>query len=174
MKKSLICLLLVSLLAACASQQPPVAIIDYEPQAVIKTSETGDAPPTAPAHPHVGALDPVDEPNSILAKRSVYYPFDVYTVQDNGKPVVQAHAQYLNEQANRKVRLEGNCDERGSNEYNLALGQRRADGVQKMLQLGGVKDRQIDAVSYGEEKPTATGHDEASWGQNRRTDLNYR
>jgi peptidoglycan-associated lipoprotein len=87
---------------------------------------------------------------------------------------VQAHAQYLSSHANRKVRLEGNCDERGSTEYNLGLGQRRADGVKKMLQVGGVKDSQIDAVSYGEEKPRATGHDETSWAQNRRTDLNYR
>jgi peptidoglycan-associated lipoprotein len=70
------------------------------------------------------------------------------------------------------VRLDGNC-ECGSNEYNLALGQRRADGVKKMLELGGAKSAQMDSVSYGEEKPKASAHDEASWAQNRRTDLNY-
>jgi peptidoglycan-associated lipoprotein len=74
---------------------------------------------------------------------------------------------------NRKVRLEGNCDERGSNEYNLGLGQRRADGVKKMLVLSGANSSQLDSISYGEEKPRASGHDEASWAQNRRTDINY-
>jgi peptidoglycan-associated lipoprotein len=119
------------------------------------------------------AADAQSAAAGLLSKRSVYYPLDVYVVQDADKPVVQAHAQYLSEHPNIKVRLEGNCDERGSTEYNLALGQRRADGVKKMLLLGGVKDSQIEAVSYGEERPKATGHDEASWAQNRRTDLNY-
>lgn len=118
--------------------------------------------------------DPLNDPNSILAKRSTYYPFDVYAVQDADKPAVQAHAQYLGEHSNRKMKLEGNCDERGSNEYNLALGQRRADGVKKMLQLGGAKDSQLDAVSYGEEKPRLACHEEKCWKENRRTDLNYR
>jgi peptidoglycan-associated lipoprotein len=71
------------------------------------------------------------------------------------------------------VRLEGNCDERGSNEYNLSLGQRRADGVKKMLELGGAKTGQVESTSYGEEMPKASGHDESSWSQNRRTDLRY-
>jgi peptidoglycan-associated lipoprotein len=79
----------------------------------------------------------------------------------------------LGDNAARTVKLEGNCDERGSNEYNLGLGQRRADGVQKMLELGGAKTAQLTSVSYGEEKPKASSHDEASWSQNRRTDLNY-
>jgi peptidoglycan-associated lipoprotein len=98
----------------------------------------------------------------------------VSAVQDADKPLVQAHAKYLADHPARKVRLEGNCDERGSNEYNLALGQRRADGVQKMLELGGAKPGQSSSVSYGEELPKASGHDEASWQQNRRTDLNYK
>ncbi len=119
------------------------------------------------------AIDSLNDPNIILIKRSVYYPFDVAAVQDADKPIVQAHARYLSGHANRKVRLEGNCDERGSNEYNLGLGQRRADGVKKMLELGGANAEQTETVSYGEERPKATGHDEASWKQNRRTDINY-
>ena len=86
---------------------------------------------------------------------------------------MQAHAEYLAKHPNRNVRLEGNADERGSIEYNLALGQRRADGVKKMLLVGGAKEGQIESVSYGEEKPVATAHNEAAWSQNRRTDLNY-
>ena len=119
------------------------------------------------------SVDPLNDPGSILAKRSVFYPFDVAVVQADDSAIVEAHAKYLSEHSDRKVRLEGNCDERGSDEYNLALGQRRADGVKKLLLAGGVKDSQVSTASYGEEKPKATGHDEASWSQNRRTDLNY-
>lgn len=177
MKKLLIGVLLINLLAACASQKPPAPIGEVDKKGSqpsdVGTQGAVEAAP-APAPAPMVAVDPLNDPNSTLAKRSVYYPFDVYVVQDADKPIVQAHAQYLNSHANRNVRLEGNCDERGSNEYNLALGQRRADGVKKMLQVGGVKDSQIEAVSYGEEKPKAAGHDETSWAQNRRTDLNYR
>ena len=109
----------------------------------------------------------------MLAKRSVYYLKDVDAVQEQDKRTVQAYAKYLAEHPNRSVRLEGHADERGSSEYNLALGQRRAEGVKKMLLVGGVKDGQIESVSYGEEKPMSTAHDETAWSQNRRTDLIY-
>ncbi len=167
MNKLVISIVLVNLLAACASEKPKEAAPAPAPA---PKAETPKAAPVAPAKV---AVDPLDDPASILAKRSVYYPFDVAAVQDADKPVVQAHARYLGEHPGRKVRLEGNCDERGSNEYNLGLGQRRADGVNKMLVLGGAKESQLESVSYGEEKPRASGHDEASWSQNRRTDLNY-
>ncbi len=167
MNKLVISIVLVNLLAACASEKPKEAAPAPAP------APKAEAPKAAPVTPAKAAVDPLDDPASILAKRSVYYPFDVAAVQDADKPVVQAHAGYLGEHPGRKVRLEGNCDERGSNEYNLGLGQRRADGVNKMLVLGGAKESQLESVSYGEEKPRASGHDEASWSQNRRTDLNY-
>ncbi len=173
MKKLLIGVLLVNLLAACASQKPKEAVVEAKPAPVAETPRAVEAVPVPAPAPMV-AVDPLNDPNSILAKRSTYYPFDVYVVQDADKPIVQAHAQYMSEHANRKVRLEGNCDERGSTEYNLGLGQRRADGVKKMLQVGGVKDGQIETVSYGEEKPRLTCHEEKCWKENRRTDLNYR
>ncbi|TAN75073.1 MAG: peptidoglycan-associated lipoprotein Pal [Gallionella sp.] len=175
MKKIVVSIILLNLLAACASQKPqePAAPAPVTTAPAPAPAAPPAAAVTAPAPVAQIAVDPLNDPSSILAKRSVYYPFDVAVVQDNDKPIVQAHAKYLSEHANRKVRLEGNCDERGSNEYNLGLGQRRADGVKKMLMLGGVKDGQLDSVSYGEEKPRASGHDEASWSQNRRTDLNY-
>ena len=173
MKKLIIGIVLVNLLAACASEpkKEPVAAAPAAPASA--PAAKAEAPKVAPAAPVETAADPLNDPTGILAKRSVYYPFDVAVVQDEDKPVVQAHAKYLSEHANRKVRLEGNCDERGSNEYNLGLGQRRADGVKKMLELGGASADQLESVSYGEEKPRASGHDEASWSQNRRTDLNY-
>ena len=168
MKKLVISIVLLNLLAACASEKPkeveaPVPV----PAPVVA------APEATPAPAAVVEVDPLNDQSSILAKRSFYYPFDVSAVQDADKPAVAAHAKYLSEHADRKVRVEGNADERGSNEYNLALGQRRADGVKKMLVLGGAKASQIEIASYGEEKPKATGHDETSWSQNRRTDIKY-
>ena len=109
----------------------------------------------------------------MLAKRVIYYPTDIDTISEQDKLIVQAHAEYLAKHSSLSVRLEGNADERGSSEYNLALGQRRADGVKKMLLMGGVREGQIESVSYGEEKPKGRTHDESSWSQNRRTDLNY-
>ena len=164
MKKLFISFVLVNLLAACASEKPkePVAAAP-EPVHVV----------TAPAPAPAVEVDPLNDPANILAKRSIYFPFDVSAVQEADKPVVLAHAKYLSEHPDRKVRVEGNADERGSNEYNLALGQRRADSVKKMLELGGAKASQIDTVSYGEEKPRCTDHNEACWKQNRRSDIKY-
>ena len=164
MKKLIISIVLVNLLAGCASEPK-------KEEAAPAPAPKAEAPKQAPVAKT--EVDPLNDPASILAKRSVYYPFDVAVVQDEDKPMVQAHAKYLSEHANRKVRLEGNCDERGSNEYNLGLGQRRADGVNKMLSLGGARAEQLESVSYGEEKPRCTDHNEACWEQNRRTDLNY-
>ena len=166
MKKLVISIVLLNLLAACASQKAPEAAASAPAPAPVAAAP-------APAAAPVVAVDPLNDPASILAKRSVYYPFDVSAVHEADKPMLQAHAKYLSEHPNRSVEIAGNCDERGSNEYNLALGQRRADGVKKLLELGGAKASQLRAVSYGKEKPKATGHDEASWAQNRRSDLNY-
>lgn len=178
MKKLVISIVLANLLVACASEKPKETVKE-EPVSAAPAPAPATAPAPAPvveqsaaAAPAV-ALDPLNDPANILAKRSVYYPLDVDTVQDEDKPVVQAHAKYLGEHGDRKVRVEGNADERGSNEYNLALGQRRAEGVKKMLVLGGAKAGQVDTISYGEEKPKSNGHDESSWSQNRRSDIKY-
>lgn len=165
MKKLLISIVLANLLVACASEKPK------EPEAA--PAPVVEAPAPAPAPAPVVAVDPLNDPASILAKRSVYFPFDVSAVQEADKPIVEAHGKYLSEHPDSKVRVEGNCDERGSNEYNLALGQRRADSVKKMLILSGAKASQIETVSYGEEKPVCTEHNEACWSQNRRSDIKY-
>ena len=116
---------------------------------------------------------PLNDPNSPLAKRSVYFDFDSYSVKDEYQSVLQAHAQYLKTHPERHVLIQGNTDERGTSEYNLALGQRRAEAVRRSLALMGVADSQMEAVSLGKEKPVALGHDEESWAQNRRADLVY-
>jgi peptidoglycan-associated lipoprotein len=182
MKKITMSFLLISLLAACASHKPPETKPAPAAEAPATSSTSAAQGAEAPVESHASTpasmppveTDPLNDPNNTqLAKRSVYYPFDISAVQDNDKPTVEAHASYLAGHADRKVRLEGNCDERGSDEYNLALGQRRADGVKKMLLVGGAKAEQIETVSYGEERPKLTCHEEKCWKENRRTDLNY-
>jgi peptidoglycan-associated lipoprotein len=117
--------------------------------------------------------DPRRDPKNILSKRSVYFDFDSFVVRDEFRPLVEAHARYL--VANRAARLtvQGNTDERGSREYNIALGQRRADAVKRMMTLQGVQESQVETVSFGKEKPRNPGHDEAAWSENRRDDLLY-
>jgi peptidoglycan-associated lipoprotein len=106
-----------------------------------------------------------------FAKRSVYYEFDMYDVKPEYRALVESHAAYLRQNPGARIVVEGNTDEHGSREYNVALGQRRAESVMKMMRLLGVKDGQIEAVSFGEEKPRAQGHDDASWAENRRSDF---
>lgn len=172
MKKLVISVLLANLLVACASDKSNVAAVDGK---TTSAASSGQQSASAGSAAFAGdmANDPLNDPSSLLAKRSVYYQYDQDAIQNSDKPVVQAHAKYLADHPGRSVRLEGNADERGSNEYNLALGQRRADSVKKMLILGGAREGQVETASYGEEKPVATGHDESAWSQNRRTDLKY-
>jgi len=113
------------------------------------------------------------DPKSILSKRSIYFDFDSYEVKSEYKDLVTAHAKFLTENRQFKMLIQGNTDERGSREYNLALGQKRADAIKKMLALLGVREDQLESVSLGEEKPKNDGHDEAAWAQNRRGDMLY-
>jgi len=122
---------------------------------------------------NAGSSDPLNDPQGILAKRSVYFDLDSYTIKDEFKSVVEAHARYLIANKTRKVVIQGNTDERGGTEYNLALGQKRAEAVRRALVLLGVSDSQVEAVSFGKEKPKALGSDEAAWAENRRADLAY-
>jgi len=113
------------------------------------------------------------DPSNPLSKRSIYYDFDAYNIKEEFQSVVEAHAKFLLEHKTMKMRVEGNCDERGSREYNLALGQRRADSVKRALTLLGVPGKQIETVSFGSEKPKSNGHDDDAWAENRRSDLAY-
>jgi peptidoglycan-associated lipoprotein len=113
------------------------------------------------------------DPSNPLSKRSIYHDFDAYNIKEEFQTIVEAHAKFLLEHKDMKVRVEGNCDERGSREYNLALGQRRADSVKRALTLLGVPGKQIETVSFGSEKPKSMGHDDEAWAENRRSDLMY-
>ena len=108
-----------------------------------------------------------------MANRSIYFDLDSFVVKDEFKSVIDAHSQYLIAHPDRKVIIQGNTDERGGSEYNLALGQKRAEAVRRALSLLGVPDGQMEAVSFGKEKPKATGRDESAWAENRRADIAY-
>jgi peptidoglycan-associated lipoprotein len=108
-----------------------------------------------------------------LAQRVIYFDFDNAEIRSEYRDVVAAHAQNLARSPNMKVRLEGHADERGSREYNIGLGERRAQSVRRALMLQGVGDGQIVTVSYGEERPAQAGSDESTWAKNRRVELVY-
>lgn len=117
--------------------------------------------------------DPLTDSSSILSKRSVYFDYDSSNVKTESVPLIEAHGKYLASHTERKVVIQGNTDERGGSEYNLALGQKRAEAVRGLLVIYGAKESQLEAVSFGKEKPRASGSNEAAWAENRRVDLTY-
>jgi peptidoglycan-associated lipoprotein len=173
-------ILALALLAGCAStpqEQEGAAVEDRSkplgPEAMRpKPTPTPDAGGKPLVGSSVGAAA-LKDPGNILSKRSIFFDLDSNLVKEEYKPIVAAHARYLQENRGAKMRVEGNADERGSREYNIALGQRRADAVRQMMQLLGAQASQIETVSFGEEKPRCTGNDEACWQQNRRGDIVY-
>jgi peptidoglycan-associated lipoprotein len=167
MNKALFSVLLVTLLAGCAGQD-----VKEQPKAAVEDRSAQGADAKSAGQQSVAA-NPLKDPNNILSKRSVYYDFDKSDVKDEYKPMVEAHAKYLTGHKDAKVAVQGNCDERGSREYNIALGNRRADSVRKVMNVMGASDSQIEVVSFGEEKPRATCHDESCWKENRRSDIVY-
>jgi len=171
MKKALFAALALVLITGCAST-PPAETPSASP------GGPGQTPPppsvgVKPLPPTAVQVDPLKDPNSGLSKRSVFYELDKYDVRDEYRPLVQAHGKYLAEHRGTKMLIQGNCDERGSREYNIALGQRRAEGVKRMLVLMGASDSQVEPVSLGEEKPRCSEHAEGCWSQNRRSDMLY-
>jgi peptidoglycan-associated lipoprotein len=166
--------LISALLAACSST--PLS----SPTAT--TAEPAKAAPSAstssPSQPQsaVAAVVVPDylDPNSAISKdRSVFFDFDNFSVKQQYAALIERHGKYLASNPKLAIRVEGNADERGSAEYNLALGQKRADAVVKALEVYGAKDSQLEATSWGREKPRNPGHDEAAWAENRRVDLAY-
>ncbi len=117
--------------------------------------------------------DPLNDPQGVLAKRSVYFDYDSYVVKPEYQQVVENHSKFLQSNRGRKVIIQGNTDDRGGAEYNLALGQKRAEAVRKSLSLLGVPESQMEAVSLGKEKPKALGSDDSAWAENRRADIVY-
>jgi len=117
--------------------------------------------------------DPFTDPSSPLSTTTIYFDFDSSEIKAGDREVILAHARYLADNADTKIVLEGHADERGTREYNIALGERRAKAVTQLMTLQGVAQSQIDVISFGEERPVALGHDESAWSVNRRVEILY-
>ncbi|MCK6425219.1 MAG: peptidoglycan-associated lipoprotein Pal [Burkholderiaceae bacterium] len=157
--------------AAPAAPAPAPAPTPAAPQAapeskVATVDLAAQARAATPSH-----LDPA---SPLARERSIYFDFDQFVIRSQDRPVVESHGKYLAAGRTLKVAVEGHADERGSREYNLALGQKRAQAVVQALKLLGANDEQLEAVSYGEERPKASGSDESAWAQNRRADIRYK
>ncbi len=155
-------LALASLLAGCSS-------VSLDESAKEGTLAGESAQQGAAAQP----VNPFADPSNPLSLRSIYFSFDSFDVQPEYAPVVEAHARWLLEHPEVKIVVQGNTDERGGREYNLALGQKRSEAVKQRMQLLGVGSDRIESISFGEEKPVATGSTEEAWAQNRRADIVY-
>ena len=166
------------LLAACGSSPvAPPEIVNAAPAASVTPAATASQatnkatlPATVAATPLAAYLDPQ---NRLSRERSVYFDFDQAIVKPDAAPLLEVHGRFLATHPAVSIKIEGNTDERGGSEYNLALGQKRAEAVLKALRMYGVKESQMEAISFGKEKPKAPGHDETAYAQNRRADLDY-
>jgi len=170
-----------ALLAGCASgvklgEQAPVESRTPTPVAEGAASDAaqGQASTGATAQSQVASVDLTAGGAALMAlpsQRVVYFDFDSFVIRDEFKPMLDAYAKVLSANRARKLVVEGHTDERGGSEYNLALGQKRAEAVVKSLELLGVGANQLEAVSFGKERPAVPGHDEAAWAKNRRAEL---
>jgi len=154
-------------------QQKPAPAEERQPGTGQGTGEGTRVAPVDLTKQQGTGVSALKDPNNILSKRSIFYDFDKFDVRDEYRGLVEAHAKYLRDNPGAKMLIQGNTDERGSREYNVGLGQRRSDGVKKLLILLGARESQIESVSLGEEKPRAEGHSEQAWAQNRRCDILY-
>jgi peptidoglycan-associated lipoprotein len=161
----------IALLTACQTAVPLKDKAPVEEKVVVAPKEVKKEPEIVKVV--AKEVDELNIPGGVLSKRSVYFDYDKYDIKDEFKSLVSAHAAYLVKNKARKILVQGNTDERGGREYNIALGQKRAEAVRKAMALLGVAESQIEAVSLGKEKPKATGSDEASWAENRRSDIVY-
>ena len=171
MKKFIIPALLAFLIVGCSStpdapEQSGVAVESRSGGSDVATVTAGGV--------DASTLPPeLTDPKSILSKRSVYFDYDKFDVRSEYKDLVTAHARFLAKNPQFKMLVQGNTDERGSREYNLALGQKRSDAIKKMITLLGASESQVESVSLGEEKPKDEGQNEAAWAENRRGDMLY-
>jgi peptidoglycan-associated lipoprotein len=177
----------VALLSACTStSETPAAVEDKSgtPTTGAPSTQglsTGTAAPgnvasagTVGSAANADGLDPaLRDPRSPLSKRSIFFDYDSFTVKDEYKALVEAHAAYLKRTPKARIVVEGNTDERGSREYNLALGQKRSEAVKRVMSLLGVSEAQVESVSFGEEKPRNSTQSESAYAENRRADIRY-
>lgn len=171
MKKLLIPALLSALIIGCSST--PVENTGSAPVET-RSDNSGVAQVVAGNADASGLPRELTDPKSKLSQRSVFFDLDKYEIKADYQDLVAAHAKFLVNNRGFKMLIQGNTDERGSREYNLSLGQKRADALKRSLKLLGANDDQLESVSLGEEKPRNGGHDEGAWAENRRADMLYR
>jgi peptidoglycan-associated lipoprotein len=167
-------LLLASLLAACASTSKPTETPSTTPPSDAQTAPA--TPPKSAAELEAEAKHSEDQVKrmQLLTEEVIYFDFDSATISPHARSVIEAHSQYVLENPDVSLEIAGHCDERGTREYNLALGERRAQAVQKLMLAFGVSGKQTKVVSFGEEKPIDPAHDEGAWKKNRRVELVYK
>jgi peptidoglycan-associated lipoprotein len=176
MRKVAIVLMLVAALgmSACGSKKPKPGPFDQSQAGTNNPADSSGAGTDSANGANANGDDETAGPQTgLLAKRIIYFDFDSSDVKGEGTDVVAAHAKYLAAHAATRVRLEGNTDDRGSREYNIGLGERRAQSVRRALLLQGATEAQIATVSYGAERPAVQGHDEGAWAKNRRVEIVY-
>jgi peptidoglycan-associated lipoprotein len=169
-KRLFLGLALVAAIAGCSSV--PLDNVPVEDKSAKNVAPGGGAQSNVTPVDATGADATANGPANVA--RLIYFDYDSYAVKPEFQSLLQAHAQFLKANGARHVALEGHTDERGGREYNLALGQRRAEAVRRALALLGVADSQMEAVSFGKEKPAVPGSDEAAWAKNRRVEIVYR
>ena len=171
-KRMFLALAVTLAIAGCSSVKlDDVPVEDKSASTVQPGADTGATTRVAPVVTDLASGN-VGGPQNV--SRLVYFDYDSYTIKPEFQSLIDAHARYLKANTSRRVNIEGHTDERGGREYNLALGQRRSEAVRRALGLLGVADSQIEAVSFGKEKPAEVGSDEASWAKNRRAEIAYR
>lgn len=174
MKKFLLSCAVVLALAGCASGVKLNDVpVEDKTGAVATSTEVASSAQSGVTTVQAGKVSNID-PGPAGVGKVVYFDFDSFVIKAESQALIEAHARYLRADKNRRVSLEGHADDRGGREYNLALGQKRSEAVRKALGLLGVSDGQLEAVSFGKEKPAAPGNDEAAYAKNRRVEFNYR
>ena len=173
MKRLIIPTLLALLVAGCSSTPDTTEQTSAPVESRSGTTDGKIATVTANGMDSRKLPPELTDPKSILSKRSVYFDYDKFDIKAEYKDLVAAHAKFLTNNRQFKMLIQGNTDERGSREYNLALGQKRADAIKKQLVLLGAREDQVESVSLGEEKPKNTAQNEAAWAENRRGDMLY-
>ncbi len=171
---SLITLLLATLLlAGCGTTSPFGGEEDAGAASGGGTTAGGGAETAPAAGGGAWSGSPLDDPDSPLYEKVIYFDFDSSEIRPEFLPTLRAHADYLVNNPSARLVIEGHCDERGSREYNIALGERRANAVKRFLEAEGVSPLQLETISYGEERPAVPGHNEEAWARNRRAELVY-
>ncbi len=172
--KGLAVLAAVFTLAACESTPDTMESGTAAPSTTDSSSGSASTSGAATTESSGFTGNALDDPASLLSKRVVYFEYDSSEITGPDRPVIEAHGSYLANNPNASVTLEGHADERGSREYNIALGERRANAVRQLMTLLGASGAQLRVVSYGEERPEVEGHDESAWSRNRRVEIIYR